>query len=74
MLGSGFISISNHWIDTYNLEMWPKVKAFQVHSSLPLGKFKYMGVYLGWFYRQNIRKYVNVLPAYLRQFAFLVSK
>ena len=40
----------------------------------PLGKFRYMGAYLGWFCRQNIRKYVNVLPAYLRQYAFLVSK
>lgn len=29
----------------------------------PLGKFKYMGVYLRWFYRKNFRKYVNIPPA-----------
>lgn len=40
----------------------------------PLGKFRYMGVYFRGFYRQNIRKYVNVLLAYLGQFVFLVSK
>ena len=47
---------------------------FDFKKSFPLGKFKYMGVYLGWFYRQNIRKYVNISLAYLEQFIFLVSK
>ena len=28
----------------------------------PLGKFKYMGEYLRWFYRKNFRKYVNISP------------
>lgn len=27
-----------------------------------LGKFKYMGEYLRWFYRKNFRKYVNISP------------
>ena len=31
--------------------------------SLTLGKFKYMGAYLRWFYRKNFRKYVNISPA-----------
>ena len=32
-------------------------------KSFPLGKFKYMGAYLRWFYRKNFRKYVNISPA-----------
>ena len=51
-----------------------RFRAFQPPKSLPLGKFKYRAAYLQWFYKQNIRKYVNDLHLYLRLLQFLVSK
>ena len=47
---------------------------FRPLKLFPLGKFKYRAAYLQWFYKQNIRKYVNDLRWYLRLFHFLVSK
>ncbi|GEM_PF-6595787 len=35
---------------------------YRVIVQFTYGKFKYMGVYLRWFYRKNFRKYVNIPP------------
>ena len=40
----------------------PFVRTCGSHNLFPLGKFRYMGVYLRWFYRRNFRKYVNISP------------
>ena len=74
-LVSAIILLSNRKWDFQKVSVFKALQPLMFTFFLfPFGKFKYRAAYLQWFYKQNIRKYVNDLRWYLRLLQFLVSK